>query len=192
MDSQKAEIIFKKEKIRKEIIRLLQGMDSLAKKGNDLKIQEKVLSSKEFNKSDTVMTYVSLPSEVDTWGIIKEALKRGKRVVVPFLGGDKKQIIASKLSSIECMKNGPFDIFQPENGWTDRVPLEEIDLILVPAIAFDSRNMRLGRGKGYYDKFLSQKELSSVTAIGLAYNFQVLKNLPSDVHDKSVLRVITN
>ena len=70
--------------------------------------------------------------------------------------------------------------------------MKEIDLIVVPAIAYDKANMRLGRGKGYYDNFLGAEELRSTPAIGLAFHFQVVDLLPSDSHDIPVSRVITD
>ncbi len=182
----------KKAEIRKEIIRRLREQDSSLKEERSRIIQEKLLSSEEFRSSKTVMTYVSLPTEVSTSYLNQEALKRGKRVAVPYIKGNSQTIIASELIAINSLEKGPYGIPQPKKDLIKAIPLKEIDLIVVPAIAYDKKNMRLGRGKGYYDKFLTEKDLSLVKTIGLAFNFQVLESLPSDPHDRPVSRVITD
>lgn len=168
------------------------AQDASARKEKSRVIREKLLASEEFRKSRTVMTYVSLPAEVDTFHFNEEALKRGKRVAVPYLGTADQEILASEITSMDSLVKGPFGIFEPKDGCKKRIPLEEIDLIVVPAIAFDRNNMRLGRGKGYYDRFLSKPDLSSAKTIGIAYRFQITDPLPQDPHDRPVHRVFTD
>ena len=182
----------KKDEIRKEIKRLLLAQDASAREEKSRVIREKLLASEEFRKSRTVMTYVSLPSEVDTSRFNEEALKRGKRVAVPYLGTADQEILASEITSVDSLVKGPFGIFEPKDGGKRTIPLEEIDLIVVPAIAFDRNNMRLGRGKGYYDRFLSRPDLTSTKTIGIAYSFQITDPLPQDPHDRPVHRVLTD
>ena len=155
-------------------------------------IQEKVFSSDDFRDSSVIMMYVSMPAEVDTYEIIKKSLEEGKRVVVPYVDTTNQTMVASELLSINDLVEGPFGIKQPKDGPARSVQLEEIDLIVVPGIAFDKKNMRLGRGKGYYDHFLAAKELSSAKTIGLAFRFQVLESIPVLPHDKPVSRVISD
>ncbi|NQT32555.1 MAG: 5-formyltetrahydrofolate cyclo-ligase [Candidatus Omnitrophica bacterium] len=181
-----------KEAIRKEIIKRLRDQDSTLRQERSLKIQEKLLASEEFKNADTVMTYVSLLTEVSTSYLIEEAMKQGKRILVPYLDLKSDTIIASELSAIEILEKGPFGIEQSKEEHLRKTPLEEIDLIVVPAIAFDKKNMRLGRGKGCYDKFLASEKLETAKTIGLAFNFQLLESLPVDPHDRPVSRVITD
>ncbi len=138
------------------------------------------------------MTYVSMPTEVDTYYLNEEALKQGKRIIVPYIDPETHEMIATELLSLNYLKEGPFGIYQPEGGLVKPVPLKEIDLVVVPAIAYDKKNMRLGRGKGYYDRFLAGARPSGTKIVGLAFHFQVVDVLPSDPHDKSVFRVITD
>lgn len=156
------------------------------------KIQEKLLGSEEFKAGSLIMTYVSLPAEVDTHYLNKTALEEGKRVAVPYLDPGDRSMTVVEITSMDRLEKGPFGIYQPKEGLFKKISLKEIDLIVVPAIAYDRKNIRLGRGKGYYDRFLSSPELSSSKTIGLAFQFQVLDSLPSDLHDKPVLRVITD
>lgn len=185
-------VLEEKDKVRKEIIRRLRDQEASLRDSRSAVIQKKLLSSEEFRVAKVVMTYVSLPTEVDTYTIIKEAMKQGKRVAVPYMEPASKTIIASELATIKDLEKGPFGIYQTKKGLEKRVPLREIDLIVVPAIAYDKENMRLGRGKGYYDKFLACEDLSSVETIGLAFRFQVVECLPHGPHDKSVHKVLTD
>lgn len=182
----------RKEELRKELIGRLREQDPSQRKDRSDDIQEKLLSCEEFRDSKTVMIYVSLPTEVSTEYCIQEALKQGKRLVVPYIEPQGTEIIASEIQSMEDLEKGPFGINQPKRDLVKSVPLKEIDVIVVPAIAFDKKNMRLGRGKGYYDRFLSNDQLAGAGTIGLAYNFQIVDSVPSDSHDKPVSRVITD
>jgi 5-formyltetrahydrofolate cyclo-ligase len=186
------EIRRKKEAIRKEIIKQLREQDPSLRVQRSRKVQQILLSSREFQDSKVVMAYVSLPTEVDTRQLIKETLENGKRLVVPCIDAVRQTIIASELSSIDDLVEGSFGIHQPKDGPAKAISLEEIELIVVPGIAFDKKNMRLGRGKGYYDKFLANKGVSSSKIIGLAFKCQVVDSLPSDPHDVPVSRVITD
>ncbi len=182
----------RKEEVRKEIIRRLRSQDISLREEKSRRIQEKLLSSGDFKSSKTVMSYVSLPHEVDTRYFNEEALRRGKRVAVPYITGDRREIIASELTVGKNLEKGPFGIYIPKDGLARTVPLEEIDLVIVPAIAYDMKNMRLGRGKGYYDRFLAKEELTTSKTVGLAFRFQVVDSLPSNSNDRSVCRVITD
>ncbi|MCK5451769.1 MAG: 5-formyltetrahydrofolate cyclo-ligase [Candidatus Omnitrophica bacterium] len=181
-----------KEVIRKETIRRLQDQDPHLREERSLSIQKKLLSNEGFEVARTVMIYVSLPTEVNTGYFIKKALERGKKVVVPYIEPNSNTIIATELKTIEDLEKGPLGIYQPKEGLKDKIPIGEIDLLVVPAIAYDKSNMRLGRGKGYYDRFLSRVELNSVKTIGVAFNFQIIDYLPRDPHDKPVSLVITD
>ncbi|MGB2629802.1 MAG: 5-formyltetrahydrofolate cyclo-ligase [Candidatus Omnitrophota bacterium] len=189
--SLKLNIIRSKEEIRKELIRQLREQDPSLRKDRSRKVQDELLSSLEFKESRVVMAYVSLPTEVDTHYFIRKMLERGKKLAVPCINTVSQSIIASELTSIDELVEGPFGIHEPENGPAKAVPLKEIDLIVVPGIAFDRQNMRLGRGKGYFDRFLANEELSSSKTIGLAFSFQIVDALPVDAHDRPVHRVIS-
>jgi 5-formyltetrahydrofolate cyclo-ligase len=180
-----------KGEIRKSIKRRLRELDPAVRAEKSAIIQEKLVSSEVFRKSRVVMFYVPLPEEVDTREAIKWALEQGKKVAVPYITSKEGVMIPSEIFSLEDLESGPFGIYQPKTTMISKVPLEEIDLVVVPAIAFDRQNRRLGRGKGYYDRFLSDKACSGAVTVGLAFDLQVLQNLPSDEHDIPVSSVIT-
>jgi len=138
-------------------------------------IQEFVINSKEFKSAGVVGAYYALGSEVTTELIIERAKILGKKIALPRVEEDN--IIFYELSSIKSLIRGRFGILEPP-------PYEQmsnIDILIVPGIAFDKKGNRLGYGMGFYDRLLSYEQIFS---IGLAYSFQLLENIPYDKYDK--------
>jgi 5-formyltetrahydrofolate cyclo-ligase len=104
---------------------------------------------------------------------------------------EEKRLIAGEIKDRAMdLERQHFGIYQPRQGHAREVPLHDIDLVVVPGVAFDKNNVRLGRGHGYYDKFLSGLP-EDTKAIGLAFDFQVVEHLPKDSHDIPVWKTIT-
>lgn len=180
-----------KHKIRKEIkekIKLCSDLEKTRKSGI---IKDKLFNEEGFKKAKVVMFYVSLKDEVDTLSMIDEALKVGKRVCVPVIFKEDKRLVAGEIKDRnEDLESQHFGIYQPRQGRVKEVPLHDIDLVVVPGIAFDRNNVRLGRGHGYYDRFLSGLPEKTRT-IGLSFDFQVVDSLPRDSHDIPVSKTLT-
>ncbi len=186
------EIFRLKDDIRKEILgKLLEQAPGLREK-RSLVIQEKLISCAKFKKADTIMSYVALPNEVDTAYLNKKVLEEGKRLVVPVIDMETQTIIASELKSIEDLVEGPYGIGIPRKGFEYVEDQIDPDLIVVPAVAYDRKNTRLGRGKGYYDKFLAGIDSTGTETVGLAFHFQIVDSLPADLHDEPVSLVISD
>lgn len=145
-----------------------------------------------YKKAGVVMCYVAIDGEVETRPFLSQALADGKRVVVPVTLKKSRKLIAVEIKDpgLDLKRRGPFKIPQPRFSRRRAVPPEKLDLVIVPGIAFDRRGRRLGRGLGYFDRFLAQVP-ASVPRVGLAFRFQVLKKIPSESHDQPVDRVIT-
>jgi 5-formyltetrahydrofolate cyclo-ligase len=138
-------------------------------------IQEFVINSEEFQPAKVVGAYFAFGSEVKTDLIIERSRMLSKKIVLPRVEEDK--ITFYELSSSKCLIRGRFGIMEP----LPSTQVSEINLLVVPGVAFDKKGYRLGYGKGYYDRLLSGKRIFS---IGLAYSFQLLENLPHDRYDK--------
>ena len=179
-----------KHKIRKEISEKLKEHSELDKSRKSAIIRDKLFREEEFKRAKLVMVYVSLKDEVNTLAIIDEALGMKKRVCVPVILKEEKRLIAGEIEDRQKdLERQHFGIYQPKRGHVREVPLSDIDLVIVPGIAFDKHNMRLGRGHGYYDRFLSGLP-STTKTIGLAFDFQLVDNLPQDPHDIPVTKTI--
>ena len=179
-----------KKQIRKELLRKLnsQAREKALKKSSIIK--EKLFSLPEFKKSKFVMLYASKSNEVNTKTIIDEALKMGKRVVLPRCTSQKGIVPKEIRNTHTDLEKGIYGIRQPRECQRSLQP-RKINLIVVPGVAFDKQNRRLGRGKGYYDRFLKKLPRNKIS-IGLAFDFQIVENLPEDSHDIPVSKVITD
>ncbi|MDD5427931.1 MAG: 5-formyltetrahydrofolate cyclo-ligase [Candidatus Omnitrophica bacterium] len=180
-----------KYKIRTHIKEKLNSHSELEKKQKSGIIKDKLFNEKAFKEAEVVMFYVSLKDEVSTLSMIDEAIKIGKRVCIPVIIKEEKRLIAGEIKDRAMdLERQHFGIYQPKAGHVKEVPLEDIDVIVVPGIAFDKKNVRLGRGHGYYDRFLCALPNDTKT-IGIAFDFQVLEDLPKDSHDIPVWKTIT-
>jgi 5-formyltetrahydrofolate cyclo-ligase len=139
-------------------------------------IQEFVINSKEFQPAKVVGAYFAFGSEVTTELIIEYSKILGKKIALPRVEEDR--ITFYELSSTKSLIKSRFGVMEP----TPYEQIDEINILVVPGIAFDKKGNRLGYGKGFYDRLLSGKR--TFFSIGLAYSFQLLENLPHDKHDK--------
>jgi 5-formyltetrahydrofolate cyclo-ligase len=133
------------------------------------------------------MFYVSFGGEVDTKRMIKAAQKSGKIVAVPVCKKNRVTIRPCILEDKTELVKGTYGICEPARK--KFVNLKDIDLVLVPGLAFDKQGNRLGRGKGCYDYFLKRLPKDTPT-IGLAFDFQILSCLPATISDVKVQRLI--
>lgn len=179
-----------KSQVRKEITEKIKAQSPDEKDKKDKIIAKKLLKLKEFEKAKVIAFYVSLKSEVDTIALIDNALTKGKRVVVPVITGNDLSLSEIR-SRKQDLKKGPCGILQPMQNKKKAFPKEGIDMIIVPGIAFTKKGARLGRGKGFYDKFLKNMP-DRIKKIGLAYDIQIIKGLPVTPRDIPVDIVITN
>ena len=130
-----------------------------------------------------VMFYWPLPDEVDICPLIDEAL-RNKRVILPVVVGD--DMLPVELTATTVWRRGAFGIMEPQGSPCT----EPIDLIVVPGVAFDAAGHRMGRGRGYYDRFLAA--MPQVPTIGVAFDFQMVPHVPYDRYDVPMHKVLVS
>ena len=145
-------------------------------------IFNKVISLEKVKKADTILIYVSFNNEVDTLNIIKYFLGK-KKVAVPKVNGNEMNFYY--IDSFNDLSKGSFNILEPIT--TNKVTNFDNSICIVPGLCFDKENYRLGYGKGYYDKFLSNK---NIYTIGLSYKETIIKKLPIDKYDIKLNKVI--
>jgi len=143
-----------------------------------------------YRKARTVMYYLSFGSEVITGAMIERALIDGKNVVVPFLDKSGKKMGAAKINSIKNgLTTGAYGIREPEPALCKRVLEGTIDMVVVPAIAYDLSCNRIGYGKGYYDRWLKKIPVSA--RVGVAYDLQIVREIPKCPDDLPLGLVVT-
>lgn len=148
-------------------------------------VLKKLLAHPAYAECRTLFSYVSFRNEVDTHKIIMLALAQGKQVAVPRVEG--KDMIFYRIFSLEELTRSRFGILEPKDG-AHRVIPGEGDLMLVPAAAFDGKGYRIGYGGGYYDRYLA--EYPQLYTIGLAFDFQMLDEVPREEFDLAVKEVL--
>ncbi|MCK9408173.1 MAG: 5-formyltetrahydrofolate cyclo-ligase [Bacteroidetes bacterium] len=151
-------------------------------------IVEELLSLPDFFRADIVHTYISTKNnEVDTHDLIRLLLKQKKRVVVPIADKATKTMRHSELFSLSELVGGAYGILEPR--MCRPVPVSDLQVVIVPALAVDRKGHRLGFGAGFYDRFLHDVKLPT---IALAYDFQVIDEVPQEPTDVPVSYVVTD
>ncbi|MBD3263620.1 MAG: 5-formyltetrahydrofolate cyclo-ligase [Candidatus Omnitrophica bacterium] len=166
-----------KSRVRKRILGYFLSLTEEEIKRRSENVEEKLSELSIYRKAETIMAYYPLRDEVNILGMIDRSMKF-KRFCFPSMdteGGRLKIFEVRNLS--EDFTEGPFGVHEPDEKKTREVDKGEIDLIIVPGLAFDRHKNRLGRGAGFYDRFL--EEIPPCTKkVGIAFDFQILENLP--------------
>ncbi|HOQ03848.1 MAG TPA: 5-formyltetrahydrofolate cyclo-ligase [Anaerohalosphaeraceae bacterium] len=148
-----------------------------------------VMESDVFRQATVVMAFLSMPYEVDTTPLILQSWRQGKTIAVPKISWEQRHMIPVEIQSLESgLETGKKGLRNPTGGVP--VPLEEIDLVLTPGLAFDVQGNRLGRGGAYYDRFFKNPGLSAARW-ALAFSFQVVEEVPVGPEDEPVDAVVT-
>lgn len=172
---------------REKIIKLKKLINSEDRIRKSLAAQNKVMNIINKRNVRMVMCFVSMPDEIETRGIIDILLAKGIRVCVPYI--KNKEMKAVEIFNLDDLSYNEMGFYQPISS-LDEILKNEIDLIIVPGIAFNYNCERLGRGGGYYDKFLSKAEKAYF--IGLAYDFQIVKDFKTEKHDVPMDMVVSD
>lgn len=150
-------------------------------------IFERLTALPVFQKAQCVGAYLSLASEVQTADIIHACWEQGATVCVPYYIPEKKYYGMSRLDPSATVRSMKWNVREPENP--EPVDPSLLDLILVPAMAFDLHGVRLGHGGGHYDRLLPAVK---GYRLGLAFHEQVVDRLPSEPHDEKVHAILTD
>ena len=152
--------------------------------------QQSLLASPEFASAQTVLIYHSDSSEVDTGLLAEEALRLGKTLAYPRVQPDAMSMRILRVTEVGLdLVPGFKKLLEPREGLSE-LRLERLDLVVVPGRAFDAQGNRLGRGAGYYDRFLAQPGLKALV-VALAFEGQVVQSVPAQPHDRPVARIFT-
>ncbi len=174
-----------KKEIRKKIKEKKKQYSLLEKKANSKIIFEKIERLDDFMRAETILVYWSMPDEVFTHDFVLRWYHK-KKMLLPVVKGDELEL--KVFSGLENMIKGEqYGIEEPVGE--PFYQFEEIDLIIVPGVAFDKKNNRLGRGKAYYDKLLKE---SKALKVGVCFDFQYLDEVPTDKHDIKMDTIIYN
>jgi 5-formyltetrahydrofolate cyclo-ligase len=181
-----------KQELRQRILDLIKTQKEEDAFRKSRVILDKLLALPVFMSAKTILFYASFRGEVDTFAPMDKAIELKKRVAVPLVHKETKNIIPMLIRSPKELHRGAYGIPEPAFSAERALDAGELDLVIVPGIAFDQKRNRLGRGAGYYDRFLSNLP-ATIPTLGLAYDFQVVAAIPGlEPHDRPVTQVLTN
>ncbi|MCR4443072.1 MAG: 5-formyltetrahydrofolate cyclo-ligase [Peptococcaceae bacterium] len=179
-----------KKSLRQKMQEMRQSLTALEIETKSRQAASLLLQLSEYRLARTLLAYLPIRGEVDTIPLIITAWQQQKRVVVPTcLPG--RRLALSELRSLDELAAGTFGIPEPKAEFLRKVPPGQVDLALLPGVAFDLSGGRLGYGGGYYDRFLGSLR-PGCPKIGLAYEFQLVSVLPAEEHDLPVDMVVTD
>ena len=171
--------------LRKEMKERLKGLPEGRKRELDEALCRQLLSLPEFSAPRTVYAYASLSWEPDTWEILRALLSRGFRLALPRVEGREMRFYF--VPDLKELSQSSMKIWEPK---ADAVPADDSEaLVLVPGMAFSREGARLGKGGGFYDRFLAAEP--DHKTIALAYGFQLMEQIPTGVYDRPVDQIVT-
>lgn len=173
----------KKTEIRKHIADLKKLHTEEELKVLSTAVMENVEENVILKCAKTVLVYHSLPDEVYTHDFVEKWCKE-KTILLPVVTGNDLELRV--YSGKECLKKGSYGILEPQGETFE--DLSSIDVAIIPGVSFDKNGNRLGRGKGYYDRFL--KKLNTFR-IGVCFDFQLSEEIPHDEHDVAMDEIWT-
>ncbi|MBE6825138.1 MAG: 5-formyltetrahydrofolate cyclo-ligase [Ruminococcaceae bacterium] len=174
-----------KTQLRAQLLQKRALLDKRKKRSLDLEIQSRLLLCDKYRNCDTVLTYVSTDSEIDTFGLITAAFANKKRVAVP-VTNDDYSLTFYYINSLEELKIGRFKILEPQDLSKEVVDFSN-SICVVPALCCDLSGNRVGYGKGCYDRFL---KAYTGEKICLVYSDNILPSVDSDKTDVKVDTIV--
>jgi 5-formyltetrahydrofolate cyclo-ligase len=181
----------RKAQLRREVAARLAALspEDFAERGR--RAVERLRALPEFGSAEGLLLYASVPDEIDTAALIDEALSSGRAVFLPVCGKSGSQLRAVRVTDrARDLAAGRFDIMEPREGLESAAP-GEVDFVLVPGRAFDRRCRRLGRGAGFYDRFLAGILEGGGHTAAVALDLQVFDEIPAGELDLPVGAVAT-
>ena len=177
-----------KMRLRAQFRAIREEMDPDVREAADRSIADTVRTLWQYRASRQILVYVSTPIEVDTYRIIEQAWADGKRVAVPRCVPDTRNMEFYYIESMDDLSPGSFGVLEPQADPTRLVSDFSKAMCLIPAFSYDYTGYRLGYGKGYYDRFLSN---FNGYRIGICYRSCVRRYLPHGRFDRPVQLLVT-
>ena len=185
------EIQIVKSQIREEIAEKFAALSANEIAEKTKAIENRLFDFANFLESKITLLYVNNEHEVRTENILKRAYSYNKIVVLPVYNTENFEMELKKVDNLEKDLNpGPRDILQPDESRCKVVPIDKIDIAIIPAVALDEKGGRIGSGKGYYDRLIPRLAITT-RKVALAFEEQIIPQVPIESHDKHVDIIIT-
>lgn len=180
-----------KKEFRKKVIsdRKNQNNEFIIK--NSSIITEKLLSLDFIKNAKNIMLYLDFNNEVQTDEMINKLMSLKKNVYAPITLKEDRKLIPSQIIDLQSsIKIGAYGIREPKEDCCPKIDVHDIDVVIVPAVAYDKDCYRLGYGGGFYDRFLNELRDDAIT-VGIAFDLQIFESVPKEDHDAQLNYIIT-
>ncbi|MEG9297290.1 5-formyltetrahydrofolate cyclo-ligase [Mangrovibacillus sp. Mu-81] len=177
-----------KKALRRSQLEVLRGISALEYEQKCFQIEQRLYQTDEWKNSEVIAVTVSKHPEINTWNLIKRAWEEGKKICVPKCTPSTRALDFRELNSFTSLEKVYYDLYEPIPSSTSSVHIEQIHTVIVPGLAYTRNGYRLGFGGGYYDRFLTGY---SGWTLSLAFNEQLVEELPVESFDIPVARIIT-
>jgi len=180
-----------KGEIRSNIAKALAELSDRELKDKTDKIEKRLFEFANFLESNIVLLYVNGDCEVSSRKIIEKCINYKKIVILPAFDTTKHEMNLMKIDNIDTdLKLGARGILEPDPSRCNAVPIECIDIAIIPGIAFDEKGGRIGSGDGYYDRLIPNLPITT-RKVALTFEVQIVPQIQMEPHDKHVDIIIT-
>lgn len=187
-----------KSSIRKSVSKIIKRISNDDKKTKSNNIMQQLIHDSWFIDAESIGLFVSMKkkSEVDTRNIIQHILKLGKRCYLPRIDNSNSgHMMLLQIKNYNDFETNKYGILEPPigtNNIIDAIDSHDLDILVVPGLAFDMNMNRLGRGGGFYDRYIQKLEDCNMKTkiIGICFEEQILDCVPMDIHDKQIDKLI--
>ncbi len=179
-----------KKELREKLREMLSSLDPAELHDRSFRTCHNLIETPEYQRAEILMVFMSLPTEVNTSPLVHQAWRDRKRVLVPKVSWEQRRMMAIEIDSLsDNMNESQFGIRDPAAGVP--VPIDNIDMVMVPGLGFDATGNRIGRGQGFYDHFLAHEGWHGI-ACGLAFSEQVVDSVPVVEKDMTMNMLVTD
>jgi 5-formyltetrahydrofolate cyclo-ligase len=180
-----------KKSLRKQVLHIRAELTEEARREKSAVIRRNILDFPLFHAAQCVFTFIPFGNEVDIKAVIDEGKNAGKRIAIPKTFVKEKYMVPYEYEGSGELVQGVYGIQEPEPGKAKIVQPSEIDLILVPGVAFDRKGGRLGYGGGFYDRFLAGYD-GRPPLVAVCFKDQLVEEVPMETHDFQVDYIVTD
>jgi 5-formyltetrahydrofolate cyclo-ligase len=180
-----------KDEIRRSISKALAALSEKEIKQKIQKIEKRLFEFANFLEANIVLLYLNRDCEVNSMNIIKKCLNFKKIVILPSFDTTKHEATLFKIDHLETdLRSGAGHVLEPDPSRCNIVPMECIDIAIIPGVAFDEKGGRIGYGNGNYDRLIPNLPITT-RKVALTFEDQILPQLQMEAHDKYVDIIIT-
>jgi 5-formyltetrahydrofolate cyclo-ligase len=180
-------LIDQKHALRRQIRELEKQFPAEVRAKDSVRLCAQLRRQSIWREAQCILFFAPLPAEPDIRSLLEEALAAGRTVALPRFVEERGEYEVRQVLSLSELKLAHFGILEPGSDWPV-MELKQLDFALVPGVAFDATGLRLGRGKGYFDRLLAEVRGHKC---GVAFEWQVVPTVPVEKHDIGVNSLLT-